>query len=67
MYITPFSPRAADSCIILLVLPSLGGREDLVWLPTVYRWEREDGRRKGEREGGKREGPAQGHTLSYRG
>ena len=63
MYITPFSPRAADSCIISLVLPSLGGREDPVWLPTVHRWEREKERRKGGREGRKREGPGPGsHT-----
>lgn len=66
MYIIPCSPRAADSCIISLVLPSLGGRKDPVWLPTVYRCEREEGGRKGGREGEKREGLAQGHTLSYR-
>lgn len=28
MYITPFSPRAADFCIISSILPPLGGRED---------------------------------------
>lgn len=50
MYVAPFSPRAADSCIISLVLPSLGGREDPVWLPTVHRWERGGGRRKEGRE-----------------
>lgn len=66
MYVAPFSPRAADSCIISLVLPSLGGREDPVWLPTVHRWERGEGRRKEGREGGKSEGLAQGHTLSYK-
>lgn len=53
MYITPFSPRAADFCIISLILGSLGGRED----PQE--------KRKEEKEGGGRKELAQTHTLSY--
>lgn len=56
MYITPFSPRAADFCIISLILGSLGGRED----PQE--------KRKEEKEGGgvgRRKELARAHTLSY--
>lgn len=59
MYITPFSPRAADFYISSLILPPLGGRED----PPVHRWKRE--KRKESKGGGRRkELPGLTHLIT---
>lgn len=64
MYITPFSPRAADFCIISLILPCLGGGEDPQFTDAGER----RGKKEGERGGGTKEGAGPGsHTRSYRG
>lgn len=62
MYITPFSPRAAYFCIISLILPSLGGREDPQFTDAGERRGKEE-----RREGGRKEGrswPSVSHLVT---